>query len=243
VPIDDLSSERALEQLRLEDLSRPPQLATLLPGIATKALSALLGGDITQATDLFTQCQDALEGGRSQYLLRCVIEDLKWLRGKLEDLSRKQQEYMATDWVALLFDADRKARAALGKARIERIAKILCSSIQIEPTPAAEQTEDLMRIAMELTDNDIIVLRRIREEFETYNSELPGALTMPKVPGLTADSVLGICGKLQSLGLVATAEQHATATTHGSYPRGGGFVLLDRAEAFLKFIAVTTPRP
>jgi hypothetical protein len=236
--IDDLSSERALERLRWEDLSRVPGL----PGIAVKAITALLGGDLTQATDLFTQCQETLESGRSKYLLQCVVDDLTWLRGELDKLNQKQQEYLSTDWVALLVDADKKARATLGKTRIERIAKILCSSIRIEPIPPAEQTEELTRVAMELTDNDVLVLRHIREALERYGRlppDAPHSLMMPEVPGFTPDSVLGICGKLQSLGLIATAEQHAIAATPGSYPRGGGFVPLDRADAFLKFIAAT----
>src|SRR5450759_1774384 len=96
--IDDLSFERALERLRLEDLSRAPGLATSLPGIVVKAIAALLGGDLTQATDLFTQCQETLESGRSKYLLQCVVDDLNWLRGELDKLNQKQQEYLSTDW-------------------------------------------------------------------------------------------------------------------------------------------------
>jgi len=234
-----------MEQLQLEGLSRAPGLATSLPAIIVKAIAALLGGDLTQATDLFTQCQETLESRRSQYLLECVVEDLKWLRGKLDKLTQEQQKYLSTDWVSLLVDAERKARATLGETRIERIAKILCSSIRIEPTPSAYQTEELMRVAMELTDNDVLVLRHIRDALERYNRLRASgvhSLIMPEVPGLTPDSVLGICGKLQSLGLIATAEQRAIATTHGSYPQGGGFVLLDRADAFLKFTAHTSPK-
>lgn len=240
--IDDLASERAIERLKLENLSRAPWLATSLPAIVVKAIGALLGGELAQATDLFTQCQETLESERSQYLLQCVVEDLKWLRGKLDKLTQEQQEYLSTDWVVLLVDADRKARATLGKTRIERIATILCSSIRIEPAPPAERTEELMRIAMELTDNDVLVLKHIRGAMEAYD-RLPAlavhSLVMPDVPGLTPDSVLGICGKLQSLGLIATAEQRSKASIQGSYPVGGGFVLLDRADAFLTFIADT----
>ncbi len=205
-----------------------------------KAFAALLRGDPTQVADLFTQCQGALESGRTGYLLLCVIEDLKWLRGRLDSLTEKQQEYLSTDWVALLFDADKKARATRARTRIARIAKILCSSIQIEPTPAADQTEEMMRIATELTDNDVLVLTNLRDAVDKY-WHLPAdaihTLTVPDTQGVTPDAVLGICGKLQSLGLIATAQQHATALKLSSYPSGGGFVPLDRAEAFLKFIA------
>jgi hypothetical protein len=222
----------------MEDLHRAPAMATLMPGIVMKAITALLHGDLTQAADLLTQCQDTLESNRSEYLLRCVIDDLKWLRDQLP--TQKQQEYLSTDWVALFFDADKKARATRAKTRITRISKILCSSIQIEPTPAPDQTEEMMRIATELTDDDVLVLKQLRGAFENYSHLPPHAthsLAVPVVPGVTPDSVLGICGKLQSLGLIATAEQHAKALKRGAYPRGGGFVPLERAEVFLRFIA------
>jgi len=224
----------------MEDLHRPPALVTSLPAIAIKAVTALVFGDLTQAADLFTQCQGALESERSEYLLRCVIDDLKWLRGEVQNLTEMQQQYLSTDWVALLFDADKKARATRARTKIERIAKVLCSSIRIEPTPPADQTEEMMRIATELTDDDVLVLNHLRQAVDRYwrlASDALHTLPVPEVPGFTADSVLGICGKLQSLGLIAGAEQHARALKQASYPTGGGFVLLDRAEAFLQFIA------
>jgi len=237
--IDDLSSQRALERIQYENLSKAPELATSLPGIAIKFIAGVFNRDPTQMADLFAQYQDALESDRSSYLFRCVVEDLKWLQGKVEKLTQKQQEYLCTDWMALLVDSDRKARATVGKTKIERIAKILSSSIRIEPTLPAESVEELTHIAMELTDNDVLVLKHVREALDRYH-RLPADavhnLMIPNVPGLTSDSVLGICAKLQSLGLIATPEQHAIAISHGSYPTGGGFVPLERADAFLKFI-------
>jgi len=224
----------------MEALHHAPAMASKARELATKAIAALLQGDFSQATELFTDNHDTLESERSEYLLRCVIDDLKWLRGELTKLSEKQQEYLSTDWVELLFDAARKARATRAKGRIERIAKILCSSIRIDPTPPADQTEEIMRIATALTDDDVLVLRELRNEFQRYE-QLPSTaihtLSVPTLKDVPPDSVLGICGKLQSLGLIATPEQHAVALKRGSYPTGGGFVLLDRAEAFLKFIA------
>ena len=111
--IDDLSSQRAWQQLQMEDLHRAPAVATLTPGIVVKAITALLHGDLTQAADLFTQCQETLESERSGYLLRCVIDDLNWLREQLHSLTQKQQDYLSTDWVVLLVDADKKALAEI----------------------------------------------------------------------------------------------------------------------------------
>ena len=238
--IDDLSSERALQQLHMEDLGAISPMAGRAPGNIIKALTALLHGDITQAVDLFAGCQDALESGRSEYLLQCVVEDLKWLRDKVNQISEGQAKYLSTDWVALLMDADRKARATRAKERIKRIARIVCSSVRADPLPPPDRTEEMMRIATELSDEDVLVLRAVAEAWDHYQ-HLPAqamhTLAMPAIRGIPGESVLGICGKLQSLGLIANPEQHAKALRNGSYPEGGGFVPLERAEAFLRAIA------
>ena len=144
-----------------------------------------------EVSDLFTECQESLESERSGYLLRCVIDDLKYLQGEVHKLTQTQEEYLSTDWVALLFDADKKARATRAKSRIERIAKILCSSIRIEPTPLADQTEEMMRIAMEMADQDVFVLKRLRGAVDKYQHLAADALhilAVPDVPGVKPDS-------------------------------------------------------
>lgn len=238
--IDDLSSERAIERLRSEDLSRGPRLAASLPAIVGKAIAALVAGDVTQAADLFTQCQETLESGRSAYLLSCVVEDLKWLRGGLERLDQKQREYLSTDWVGLLFDADRKARATREKTRIKRIAEILCASIRLDPVPPAERTEEMMRIAMALTDDDVLVLRKLYEgQRANYNEHLGRtnpehandfwrlldpqhrSYGEPEIPALSSFSVgalQGICAKLQSFGLLAQVERNNFKVSPGITP-------------------------
>src|ERR1022692_1851377 len=91
----------------MEDLHRPPALAASLPAIAIKAVTALLRGDLTQVADLFTQRQGTLESERSEYLLRCVVDDLRWLRGELHNVTQKQQVLLL-----LLRTAQRHAEAA-----------------------------------------------------------------------------------------------------------------------------------
>ena len=223
----------------MEDRDRPPDLATQIVEFLPKVLAALFQADPIKIAEQFTRRQKTLESERSELLFQCVIEDLERHRDQLERLTQEQEAYFSKDWVSLYLDADKKARATRARTRILRIAKILCSSIRIEPTPEADQTEEMMRIATELTDDDVSVLRELRDAFDRYSNlpaHSPHSLAMPNVSGLTPNSVLSICGKLQSLGLVATPQQHATALGQFSYPPGGGFVPLDRAQMFLRFI-------
>jgi hypothetical protein len=244
--IDDLSSERALQRLRMEDLSKAPPAVLRVPGNILKVLTALLSGDTSQAADLFSSYQDAFESERSAYLFECVIEDLRWLRDRLNQLSSEQHEYLSTDWPRLLLDADRKARATRAKARIKRIAEIVCSSIRAKPLPPPDLTEEMMRIATELSDDDVLVLRAVAEAWDRYEHLPAGAIhkiEMPEVAGIPGESVLGTCGKLQSLGLIANPEQRARALSQFTYPTGGGFVPLQRAQAFLRAIATFGDQP
>jgi hypothetical protein len=237
----------------MEDLSRAPALVTSLPAIAIKAITALLAGDLSQASDLFTNYQDAIGSKRSRYLLQCVIDDLRWLRGETEKLTQKQEAYMSTDWLELLFDADRKSRATRETERIGRIAKILCSSIRINPVPPADRTEEMMRIAMALTDDDVSVLRQIYEGQRTnFNEHLGrtnpehandfwrlldpqhrsyGEPEFPVLSNLSIGALQGICAKLQSFGLLAQVERNNSKVSPGITP----YALLAGAVYFMGY--------
>jgi hypothetical protein len=240
VPIDDLSSERALQRLQMEDLGRSP--GTAVPGIAVKAITTLLHGDLTQVADLFTQCQGAFESERSGYLLRCVIDDLKWLRDQVDSFTQKQTEYLSTDWVALLFDADKKARATRARSRIERIATILCLSVQIEPTPSADETEEMMRVAMELSDREIDYLRElIRIEgsmLETQDHIPRGSAHLTWEQGSWGSRVDpeidSIFSKLESYGLVARLAPPNNLNIHADFQNR--YVLLKKGSRFAHLV-------
>jgi hypothetical protein len=96
----------------------------------------------------------------------------------------------------------------------------------------------MMRIAMDLTDDDVVVLKALQIAMDKHVSTGAGVLNLPSIEGITPDSVLSICGKLQSVGLIAVPEQRAKTLRVGTYPSGGGFMPLERAEKFLNFISV-----
>jgi hypothetical protein len=58
-----------------------------------------------------------------------------------------------------------------------------------------------------------------------------------KCPGCRAECRLGNLRKASAPRLIAAAEQHAKALKQNTNPSGGGFILLDRAEVFLRLIA------
>jgi hypothetical protein len=240
--IDDLASEQALKQLEMEDLPKSPPLASSFATAAYSVMKALFKGEISEAIGLLEQIHSSAEAERSAYLLECVVMDLKYLDEKVKKLSERQ----TIDFVEVLFDADRKARQTRAKTRIKRIADIVTASINITPIPSPDETEEMTGLAVELSDQDVPVLKALQEMQQRYERDGGRSMTglpLAPVPGLSAEIVLSICGKLLSLGLIADPEQRAVSLGLGSYPRGGGYMLLERGQRFLKFIEQAAAAP
>jgi len=110
--------------LRMEELGTAPGLARILPKIglsASKAIQAILEGSLLEAISSFGEVHEALGEDRSLYLLFCLNEDLKRLRNRVNEFTHKQEEYLRTDFIGLMFDADRKAQETRSQSRIKRI--------------------------------------------------------------------------------------------------------------------------
>jgi hypothetical protein len=197
-------------------------------------------GNFLEAISSFGEVHEAFGEERSLYLLFWLNEDLKRLRNQVNEFTQKQEDYLETDFIGLMFDADRKARETRSKSRIRRIAQILTASVQMEPIPSPDDTEEMVRIATQLSDEEVLVLHALRDQQTRYEKDggrTMTGLTLAAVEGLGQEKVLGICGKLLSLGLIAEPEQRAVALGLGSYPRGGGYIVLSRGVGFLEFIA------
>jgi hypothetical protein len=233
--IDDLPSARGLAQISAERLQNSPDVVQ--KGVRT--LAKLLSGDFTAAAEFFGAFHDAIGDERSEYLLRLIVEDLGAQNRQLQELSARHQQYLATDWLALLADADRKARQTRAKERIQRMAQIIVGAAH-EPIRPPDETEEATRIAMELTDEDVVALRAVYEAQHRYeNQKAPaiGILKAPTVPQLPREQVLSHFGKLQGLGLIIRAEDYTQQLSGGAYPSGGGFFVLERGKSFLRAIA------
>jgi hypothetical protein len=107
------------------------------------------------------------------------------------------------------------------------------------PIPLPDEIEEMTALAVELSDQDVLVLKAIQTTQQRY--ERDGGRTMTSLPlssihGVSAEVGLSICGKLLSRGLIVDPEQRAVSLGFGSYPGGEGYMLLKRGQRFLKFI-------
>ena len=111
----------------------------------------------------------------------------------------------------LLLDAARKAESTRAKERVKRIGFILANAVVESQATDADEVEEMMRVAMELSDRDIEFLRELmriegsmlqtQDHISRYDAHLRweqgfwGTRIIPEI-----DSVFS---KLESYGLVA----------------------------------------
>jgi len=235
--MDDLGVVRALDQFKMEDLSKSPSFALGFADAAFSEMKALASGNVIEVVGLLKEIHSGGEAARSAYLFQCVADDLQRINQKVTELSEQQ----TIDFVELLVDADRKARQTLARNRVKRIADILTSSIKMTPIPSPDETEEMTGLAVEMSDQDVTTLMALRETQRRYERDLGSlnktpVLGFPTVAGLSPESALSICGKLLSLGLISPPQQRAMSVGPNSYPSGGGYFLLERGQRFLRFV-------
>jgi hypothetical protein len=109
----------------------------------------------------------AEEHERIRVVLTTVVEILGRHRETLDEIRQKQSqtEHVARTeaFLQLLLDGARKASVTRSMERVKRIGLILANGFA-EPKPINEdEIEELMRVARELTDLDVVYLRELVE--------------------------------------------------------------------------------
>lgn len=177
-----------------------------------------------------------------QYLVDVLIDEVKRHESKLRDLEQKDGQHAAfirDEYPGLVLDGLNKSERVRAKERIVRIGRILASAAEQGPARSADQTEEMMRIAMDLDDRDVFVLRELhaaqaslvtggviaREAVNEVWRDHP-----PRVPGMGENEIQSICAKLQSYGLVTRIERNnfklgLDQIPHAVLQKGADFIL------------------
>jgi hypothetical protein len=241
MPIDDHPFDALERQFEMEDLTLSPvtkrilKFASLmpLPWPFDKLVESLTGhlaaGSVERMYLMLKTCMDEVRK-----------HDTRGLRDAEPPEAAQAREEISKE---LLLDAARKAESTRAKARVKRIGLILANAI-VEPKPTdADEVEEMMRVAMELSDRDIVFLgelTRIEGSLLQTQDHIPryeahtrwelgfwGNLVFPE-----ADSVFS---KLESYGLVARIPPpnnlNIMADFQNRYvllPKGARFVTLIR---------------
>jgi hypothetical protein len=149
-PFDALEKQYELEKLSSDPvLARIAELAEYLdlPWVPGKGLAAIRSRVNTDRVEKLEVMVDAIKAE-----VRGHEDRVAALRA---DVDRLQE------WYPLLIDGAKKAEATRAPSRVERIGKILGTSLTITPFPKPDDVEEMMRIATELSDEDVHLLEQL----------------------------------------------------------------------------------
>jgi hypothetical protein len=157
----DNKLNQAESLVRIDEAHRSPGFARLANRIAEGFATSGIIGALAAFSDTLNADAADISAENSRYLLSIVIEEVKWLSESFDQLNQEHRDFLDRDWIRLLVDANRKARATRAKERVERLARILSNSAQDGPMTTPDDVEEMMSVAMELSDRDVAFLRNL----------------------------------------------------------------------------------
>ena len=246
MPIDDNPIDALKHQYEMEDLAKSPvtgrvlQIASSLPlppplKQAIEWLKKRIATDATERDRLIleTMAAEIVKHGEELERTQKVLTD---------QASRMSEEVLGP----LLVDAVRKAENTRSKERVRRIGLILANAIIETKQTDADEIEEMMRVAMELSDRDIL---HLRELVRIHGNLLAGKEYIPRydahdawTKGFWGDRISAeadsVFSKLESYGLVSRIpppnNYNIMAEIQNRYkllPKGARFVELLKSRA------------
>jgi hypothetical protein len=197
------------------------------------------------------------EEDRRRYMADTLRDELRRVRSRLEQLDEEYQRFVQGEFWDLVLDGLQKAERTRSFSRITRIARILANTTVDRPLKTGDETEEIMRVAMDLDDDDIRVLAELvrgqkdsldeasgRVNHEAANnywrSGIAGQLTDGKNPaarlGMSEGEIQSHCAKLQAYGLIVQVQRNDMKLAQGIVP----YSVLRRAVDFVNAIRSAT---
>jgi hypothetical protein len=210
--IDDHPIEVLRKHLELEDSSKYPLAETMLAIFCSVPLPWPLDAAATKLKDHIA----ADSGHRIKVMFETCTEELLKQRKQIDQLqdqlTAEEAERRSHQAKELLLDAARKASVTRSLMRVRRIGMILANGVAADGSASeADEVEEMMRVAMDISDRDVEYLRELvriegtqvgsRGRMERYQAHMVweqgfwGARTESEI-----DSVFS---KLESYGLVS----------------------------------------
>jgi hypothetical protein len=186
----------------------------------------------------------------TELVIQTMFEELKRVSPIVDEL-RQEPEKRQEEVVKLVLDATRKAEDLRDGARVKRIGKILAHAITLGPMSNFDKAEEMMRIARDLSDQDVLGLSQLYDsqfatldgngwKLDVHQINVLWKEKQPRLPGVVLPGeAASIFLKLQGLGLATAVER--MDTQHG--PNEQVFSLLPKGADFVRYIqgAVGTP--
>jgi hypothetical protein len=232
-PFDALEHQFALEDASLSSVNRvilEISSSGLLPWPINKVMekirSSFNADSLDQIRLMLTTCMDEVRKHEAE---------LKRLREAMSAHEIAQKEEILRE---LLVDGARKAEVTRAVERIRRIGMILASSSIESKTVDADEVEEMMRIAMNLSDVDVLILKAAIQQYDRdakSTSEARNSIAArvwmtvaaSQPAAISGDELASIGAKLQSFGLTSRIE--------GLTGDASSFVVLQRGRRFIAY--------
>ncbi|MGJ5816655.1 hypothetical protein [Paludibaculum fermentans] len=226
------------DRFALEDSSSSPVTVAILE----LASSAPLPWPMDKVVQKIKAHLGADSLDRIRIMLTTCMDEVRKHGAELETL----RETMCAEEVAsreaalrdLVLDASRKAEATRGLERVRRIGMILATSAIESKAIDADEVEEMMRVAMNLSDLDVLILKAailIYDQETTTKSEARNSISARvwmavahQTSGISGDELASIGAKLQSFGLASRIEGITGDTD--------SFAVLQRGRRFTQYI-------
>lgn len=174
--------------------------------------------------------------------LEAVKDELRRQQSKLESLSRDPDRI--EEWWGLVQDGLKRAEDTRAKSRVTRIGRILAKSLTVAPKPPADDVEEMMRTATELSDYEVELLYelvRIEGSLVSTNGRITSYDATQRWPqgawGDTHDSGReSAFAKMESLGLVSRLNQPNTLNVFADPPNR--YALLKKGLEFIRYCQI-----
>jgi hypothetical protein len=248
MPIDDpISAIQALNES--DDRQRSPVHRFAKPfleviGLFSPGSELTLRGISAVFDWLDQQARDKLSE-----LVGVLADELKYRGTQIQQLikeSEQHRKFVAEDLPPLVLDALRRAEGVRAKDRIKRLARVLVRAAEIGGgQDRADYVEEMLRIATELSEREVVVLREIVEVQAPLIRKDLGRVTphvahdwMPQIiaslkgPGFLQGEIDSICAKLESFGLVTKTERNVNLISDNPTP----YALLQKGVDFIDYI-------
>lgn len=152
-------------QLEFEELSATPYVGNLST-VLSMLLSLLKADPVSvHAIGAIEKLRAKDEQHRLAVLLETFEQEFARLNADVEAMlvkfSPAERERTAATMIGLIADASRKAAATRSDERVKRIATILAHGLAALRINEADEIDEMMRIAMELTDTDVDYLGKL----------------------------------------------------------------------------------
>jgi len=204
-------------------------------------------GIVLSPAALFSKALESLVNKKKaenrDFLFQTVLDELEKLLDREPKFSDEHKQWVRDEFPGLLVEGLRRAEETRSRERIARLAKVIRNAVDFGPKQPADIAAEMMRVAMDVSEEDILALTRI---YSVQGSSMKGASRLPDInlansswadlerqfSSFRTGDGYSTCLKLQGLGLIMAVDRIATTLGLQSVP----FALLPKADQFLDYI-------